>query len=260
MDLEKIKDLIKSDTVGNRILVYEELDSTNDLLFKMGEELTEDGTVVISDYQTMGRGRLNRSWFSPKGVNIYCSALFRPKIGVSESAVFTFIASLALMDSYESIGIKPKIKWPNDLVFDGRKLAGVLTEMKPGKNFLVDFIVVGMGANLNMRIEDIENKEDISAIATSACEILGRDVDRVLFVKDLLTYLDKYYNIFLEEGVHSIVAYWVNRWGNINRSVKINIDGRTIEGVVKKVDRFGYLYLETDRGDLVKVISGDIVF
>ena len=145
MEFEKIKKFMDPVIVGKSLHIYEELDSTNILLYKMGEELAEEGTVVISDHQTMGKGRLNRKWYSPKGVNLYCSVLFRPKISVSESAVFTFIASLALFDSYESVGVRPEIKWPNDLVYNSRKLAGVLTEMKPGRNYLVDFIVVGMG-------------------------------------------------------------------------------------------------------------------
>lgn len=260
MKIEKIRDSLNSEIIGNNILFFDELESTNDTLFKLGEEAAEDGTVIISETQTKGRGRLKRSWYSPAGMNLYTSILFRPKISVSESPVFTFIASLALMDSFESTGILPAIKWPNDIIVDGKKIAGVLTEMKAGKGYLVDFIVVGIGANLNMRSHHYRDVEGVSDIATSAYEVLGYEVEREKFVRHLLESLEAHYAVFLDEGVHSIVANWTNRWGYINKYVKIDIEGRTAEGIVKKVDRTGYLYLETPDGDLEKIIAGDMVF
>lgn len=260
MKIDIIKENLKADIVGRDILFFDEVDSTNDLLFRLGEEAASDGTVVISEMQTKGRGRMNRSWFSPAGRNLYTSVLFRPDISVSESPVFTFIASLALMDSFESLGISPQIKWPNDIVYEGKKIAGVLTEMKPGKSFLVDFIVVGIGANLNMRYEDFKENEGVSGVATSAYEILGHEIEREKFAGSLLESLEQYYAVFLDEGVHSIVATWTNRWGCINRHIRIHTEGGTVEGVVKKVDRTGYLYLETPDGNLEKVIAGDTLF
>lgn len=259
MKINVIKERLNAEIVGKNLLYFKEVDSTNNVLFGLGEEAAEDGTVIIADMQTRGRGRLNRSWYSPEGKNLYASVLFRPDISISESPVFTFVASLALMDTFESFGIEAEIKWPNDIVYSGKKIAGVLTEMKPGRNFLVDFIVVGIGANLNMRYKDFEGVNGVSDIAVSACEILGTEVEREYFSGLLLESLEKYYMVFLDEGVHSIVARWTNRWGYINRYIKINNEGRIVEGVVKKVDRAGYLYVETPDGDLEKIIAGDSV-
>lgn len=259
LDTKKIKNSLDTEVLGDTLYVFRDIESTNTVLFGLGGEGTPDGTVVISDSQSGGRGRMNRSWFSPAGVNIYLSALLRPEISLSESAVFTFVASLALSDCMENAGISADIKWPNDLLVKGKKIAGVLTEMKPGRNNFAEFIIVGMGVNLNMPQEQFDTDGGPGEKATSVLAVSGSEVDRELFAAQLINYLEKYYIKFRAEGAYSIVATWVNRWGYMNERASIFMENRKIEGVVRKVDTSGYLYIETDDGELEKVISGDIV-
>ncbi len=260
LQLDEIRRYLNTVAIGAEILYFQRIRSTNDMLFVLGEQGYVDGTVVFAESQTQGRGRLGRKWCSPPGVNIYMSILFRPKIEISDSAVFTFLTSLAVKDVLSKIRVPCSIKWPNDIVCGGRKLAGVLTEMKPGRNGLVDFVVVGLGLNVNITMEEIQRIPAIANIATSIREVLSKEVDRTNLVKGIIQNMDRYYMIFLTQGVDSIVTKWVNRWGGINRFMKIDTGSGVIEGVARKVDRSGFLYLETISGELKKIVAGDVSY
>lgn len=260
MQEDKIKSLVNTEIIGKNLYVYSEVDSTNDFLHRRAYENNEqDGTVVISDSQTKGRGRLGRNWFSPKGLNVYISTLFRPKILVQNSPVFTFLASLALSKTIDDYRVKSQIKWPNDILINNKKVAGVLTEMKSSNN-LVEFIVVGIGVNLNLSKKEIKERlKEVSDNTTSLFEALGKFVDREIFVADLLKNLDDIYLMFKGQGIDYIVARWACRWGHLNERIKLDVDGKIIEGIARKVDNCGYLYVEKSDGNLEKIIAGDMI-
>ena len=145
MEISEIKKHLAVETVGEKLFVYNEVGSTNDVLLGLiGEGKTSDGTVVVSDSQTAGRGRLGRKWLSPAGSNLYLSALFRPEVPPQESSVFTFLASCALVEAFSHYGISATIKWPNDILVGGRKISGVLTELGTSDG-AVDYLVIGIG-------------------------------------------------------------------------------------------------------------------
>ena len=258
MNIDTIKTKLTTTIVGKELIYKESVESTNKLLFKLAEEGLEDGTVLISNQQTGGKGRLDRSWYSPGGVNLYLSVLFCPEISPQNSAVFTFVASLALQKTLDELDISSQIKWPNDVLINTKKVAGVLTEMKSDGSAL-DFIIVGIGLNINMSIESIiENLTDISNSVTSLSIEKNKNFEREEVAARLITFLDEYYMQFISEGINSIVAEWSNRWGKLNENIAVKVDNKVISGIARKVDNYGFLYIEDKNGNLIKIIAGDI--
>ena len=258
MDIEKIKKNINTEIVGRELLFYNSVGSTNELLFEEAEHGLGDGAVLIADTQGGGKGRLGRSWFSPPGANLYLSLLLRPDVSPQNSAVFTFIASLALVKTLEQLKIYPTIKWPNDILINKKKTAGVLTEMKSENNNL-HFIIIGIGLNINLSKDLIDkNLPEIADTVTSLRIEKGKKLDREKTTQILINWLDVYYMKFKFEGINSIVAEWSNRWGRLNEKVAIKIDNKTVSGIARKVDNYGFLYIEDSEGKLQKIIAGDI--
>lgn len=261
MEISEIKKHLVADTVGEELFVYDEVGSTNDVLRELlGEGTVTDGTVVVSDSQTAGRGRLGRRWVSPAGSNLYLSALFCPEISPQESPVFTFLASCALVDVFSGYGVDATIKWPNDILVGGRKISGVLTELGTSDG-AVDYLVIGIGVNLNLPEEFIRREmADISQKTTSLSILLGEKVSRERFCAELINALDRFYGEFRRRGTQAVVDMWVERWGFLGKEISVDVSGEIISGVVERVDANGFLYLRTDEGDLHRVIAGDTVF
>ncbi|MBI4241387.1 MAG: biotin--[acetyl-CoA-carboxylase] ligase, partial [Candidatus Rokubacteria bacterium] len=128
LDVDRIRQDLIARTVGSQIHLFQEVPSTNLVLQRLARAGAPEGTVVLADAQTAGRGRLGKPWFSPAGVNLYASVLFRPLLRLAEVAVFSFIAPLALSDAMQEEGVEPAIKWPNDILPGKRKVAGILAE------------------------------------------------------------------------------------------------------------------------------------
>ena len=261
MEISEIKKHLGAEIVGEKLFVYAEVGSTNDVLRElMGDGLASEGAVVVSDSQTAGRGRLGRKWVSPAGRNLYLSALFCPEISPQKSSVFTFLASCALVEVFSAYGVDATIKWPNDILVNGKKISGVLTELCTSYGS-VNYLVIGIGVNLNLPEEFIRREmEDISEKTTSLSVLLGEEVGRERFCAELINALDRFYGEFRRRGTRGIVDMWVERWGFLGKEISVDVSGEVISGVVERVDATGFLYLRTDEGDLRKVITGDTVF
>ena len=260
--IRKLNGLLKTEFLGKVIRYQDEMESTNSTLLELGENGASEGTVVIADRQTRGRGRLEHSWISPAGKNLYISILFRPEIVATDSPLFTLIASVALVDVIQKLGIEDvDIKWPNDIRISGKKVSGVLTEMRPRRE-MADFIVVGIGVNINMSRDEIDSEMgDVAAIATSIKENVGKDLDRAKFAADLLLELEKWYKIFTTRGrgKSKILSEWSSKWGDKDKRVSVSInDQEQFEGKAVGIDNNGYLIVEMDSGDATKVIAGDV--
>ncbi len=259
--IRKLNGLLRAESLGKVIHYQDEMDSTNTTLLELGEKGASEGTVVIADRQTGGRGRLERKWISPAGTNLYISILFRPEIAASDAPLFTLIASIALNKVIEKLGVaETKIKWPNDIQISGKKAAGILTEMRP-KREMVDFIVVGIGVNINMTREDMnEEMGKVAHIATSIKEHLGKDINRSKFAADLLLELENWYQIFSNKGKAIILREWANMWGDLDKRVRVKIEEKdSYEGAAIGIDEKGYLMVKTDYGEINTVISGDVI-
>ena len=259
--IQKLNGLLRTASLGKVIHYQDEMESTNTALLDLGEKGASEGTVVIADKQTGGRGRLDRRWISPAGTNLYISILFRPELAASDAPLFTLIASIVLNKVIEKSGVsEAKIKWPNDIQIKGKKVAGVLTEIRT-KREMVDFIVLGIGVNINMTREDINNEMGkVANIATSLKENLGKDINRSKFAADLLLELETWYQIFINNGKAKVLTQWTNAWGDLNKRVQVRIqDQEPYKGTAIGVDERGYLMVKTDDGEINKIIAADVI-
>lgn len=253
-----INRLLRTNTFGRVIRFYRELESTNDIAFELAKEGASEGTVVIAETQTKGRGRLQRKWISPAGFNLYMSIIFRPSISSKDGNILTLVSSIALFETVNSYGIKCRIKWPNDLLINRRKVAGVLTEMElAGER--VEFVLVGIGINLNMTRGDMNGlMGDVSEIATSVREHLGHEVDRPEFAASLINLLEKWYQEFNTSGKSKIIDEWKKRWGDLDRRVRVKVSHNWIEGIAYGLDQDGFLLVRQDNGKTERIIAGDL--
>ncbi len=259
IDGESIKRLLKTEKIGRTIHFFERVGSTNDGAFELARNGASDGTVVIADSQTEGRGRLQRKWISPPGLNLYISVILRPAIPAKDAPLLTLVSSIALAETIKNEGATPSIKWPNDIFIEGKKAAGVLTEMQP-KGDRVDFVVVGIGVNLNITKELMKTEmKDIAEIATSIRETIGREVDRSAFTATLINNLEKWQEKFQTEGKNPIIQEWMKMCGMINRRVKIKFNEKEIEGIACGVDENGCLILKKDDETIESVVAGDLI-
>lgn len=243
--------------IGSSIVCLKETESTNQVAFKMAEEGAPEGTVVIADAQTAGKGRLGRIWLSPPGVNLYCSVVLRPAIAPMAACQLTFLSVVAVARAIQGCTpLKPQIKWPNDILINGKKVAGLLNEMN-AETEKVNFVVLGIGVNLNLRMSSI-SESLLRHPATSLLEEGGVEVDRLLFARTLLAELDRLYEVFLREGEGPVRAEWLERAAIEGRSVKVSQGEREFTGVVKGVDSFGALLVQLADGRVETVLSGDV--
>ena len=243
--------------IGSSIVCLKETESTNHVAFKMAEEGAREGTVVIADAQSAGKGRLGRVWLSPAGVNLYCSVVLRPSIAPVAACQLTFLSVVAVARAIESCTtLKPLIKWPNDILIDGKKVAGLLNEMN-AETEKVNFVVLGIGVNLNVRMSDL-GEGVLRHPATSLLEAGGVEVNRAEFTRVLLRELDRLYDRFLAEGEGPVRAEWLERSAIRGRSVRVSQVNREFTGVVQGVDPFGALLVKLADGTVETVLSGDV--
>ena len=180
--------------IGRRIFYYEKAESTNTLAYKFAQEGLEEGTVVVAEMQTKGKGRLGREWISPKGAGVYLSCILRPRILPLEVPKITLVSAVATVKAIrEFSGLNASIRWPNDILVDHKKVCGILTEMKAEQD-RVDFIIVGIGINVNT------STKELPAEASSLKEELGRSLSRVELGKIILNQLERYYMLFKKRG------------------------------------------------------------
>lgn len=240
-------------------LFFDETVSTNTAAREMGKNGAPDGTVALADRQTGGRGRMGRTWASPGGGNLFMSALFRPRVRFSLCPAATFMASLALTETFADMGAETEIKWPNDILAGGGKIAGVLSEAEP-EGEMCGFIVIGIGVNLNLAPDIKPEDADGSALsAVSLAEVLGREVNRGDFAAALIKNLFARRRDWTEKGSDWTVARWAVEWGKLNERVTVRDGGKEVTGIARKVDARGFLHIETADGELVRVVSGDTV-
>jgi len=245
--------LLKSGLIGKKITTFQETVSTNAVAFRMAEDGAEEGSVVIADSQTGGKGRLGRTWSSPAGVNLYCSVILRPPIQPVAAPQLTFLSVIAVARAIEQLlPIQTRIKWPNDILVDGKKVAGLLNEMS-AETDKVNFVILGIGVNLNMTQEQFP--DNLRHPATSLYIETGVKVDRTSFARVLLQELDSLYATFLSEGYAPARREWLERSRLAGAMVTVTDNNVVRSGRVTGIDEYGALLL--DSGE--QILSGDVV-
>lgn len=243
---------LKTDVVGKKIYSYKELTSTNDTAYQMALKGEPEGSIVIAEYQTGGRGRLGRKWVSPKGKGAYFSIITRPDILPKELSIITLFSSLAVCKTIrQMLDLPAFIKWPNDVLINNKKVCGILTELN-GETDKINFVIIGIGININ-------TKKELLPVGTSLLEEKGETIPRVGFVKELFLNLDRYYKIFNNNKLDEILKEYKKMSVVLDRQVQINYHNRLISGVAIDVDTDGALIVRMDSGFQERVLAGDLV-
>lgn len=248
----EIKAGLKTGVIGKNIQYFKETESTNIIAREIANSV-EEGTVVIAESQTGGRGRLGRKWLSPEG-GIWLSIILKPGIQPQYAPRITLLAGVSVAKTIRSFGLAAKIKWPNDVLINGKKVCGILTEIEAEMD-MIDYCVVGIGIDANVDTESFP--EEFRESSTSLKKELGNSINRVEFVQKLLLEFEALYLKFQHDEFSSILEEWRNMSATIGEWVKITTQTRTIYGEAIGVDSEGALILETGEGQLEKIVSGD---
>lgn len=243
--------------IGRKIIFAEEVASTNTEAKRQALEGVPEGTVVIAEQQTGGKGRLARSFFSPKGKGLWFSVILRPKFPPQEAPHCTLMAAVAVARAMVVFGLQPQIKWPNDLLYDNRKLVGILTEMSADVDH-IDYVVIGTGINVNIMPEDFP--EDIRDKATSLAIMKGEKIPRVQFLQEVLRAMDDLYAKVQEQGFAPVMQEWKQYNITLGKEVRV-IGVRTGEvfyGKAIDIDADGALIVEKADGTQEHVLAGDV--
>lgn len=194
--------------IGHKIIWLEEVDSTNDYAKKLVENGEEEGVLVLARKQTQGRGREGRNWISPEG-GLYMSLVLKPPLPVKELSPMTLLTAVAVLEAIEELTLlRCQVKWPNDLLLEGKKVCGILTESKV-MGEAVEYVVVGIGINVNCSIEGLN--ADLPYPATSLKEILGYEIENSVLLKEIMQNFNKYYKLIPGEGWSVILKKWKER-------------------------------------------------
>jgi BirA family transcriptional regulator, biotin operon repressor / biotin---[acetyl-CoA-carboxylase] ligase len=247
---------LKSARIGRHIFCFKETDTTNEVAFKLAEEGAEEGTVVVAETQRRGKGRLGRRWESPPGVNLYCSIVLRPPILPLKAAQLTFLSTVAVARAVAATtSQRAFIKWPNDLLINGRKVAGLLNEMS-AETEKVNFVVLGIGVNINMHRDQFP--AELRHPATSLFLEEGQPVSRLAFTRALLEALDALYDTYLLHGYGAVREEWLARCNFLGRQVRISFQEKELAGAAEGIDEDGALLVRLADGKIERVLAGDV--
>lgn len=244
---------LKSERLGKKIYAYEETSSTMDAAVRLAANNEPEGSVVVAEGQTKGRGRLGRTWASPKGKGIYASFILRPRVPLQDVPLITLMAAVAVARAIEKqTHLRPEIKWPNDLLIGGKKVAGILTELSAELG-RVHTVILGIGLNVNTP------KHSLPAHGTSLSQELGTTLSRVEMARALILELDQVYASCLSRGFPSILDEWRLFAGFLGSRIRVAAQGRSVDGMALDVDTNGALLVRTDTGMVESVSAGDVL-
>lgn len=258
----EIESRLETDIIGKKVVYFEKIDSTNNYAKKIAMENGQEGLVIVAGSQSQGRGRLGRVWDSPEGSGIYFSVILRPPMPPEDIQVITLAAAVAVSRAIEkATGIKPGIKWPNDLLLDGRKVCGILTEMNSEID-RVNFIVLGIGINYLRQKEDFPGelaKTATSLTAYAAENGLGiKEAGRLLLICDVLTELDHVYRDILAGGTEAILKKWKDYSVTLGREVKVISASGEFHAFAEDITQDGKLVVKCSDGSRRMVQSGEV--
>jgi len=266
---DDIRARLKSRIIGSEILVFEQTASTNDVVTHMAKTQPGEGLVVFAESQTKGRGRHGRVWSSPRGKGLWFSVLLRPNLPLSSAPRITVAASVAVARSTrKTSGLDARIKWPNDVTVNGKKVAGILVEtigcekqpqagtpVPPNQPCIHPSIVLGIGIDVNCRLEDFP--PDVAGIASSLEIESGRQQDRAELAAEVLGALDEYYAA-AQKNFDTIIAEWARLSTTLGKQLVVTMGKRRIEGHAQALDEDGALLLRKDNGQIERILGGDV--
>lgn len=238
--------------LGKKIHYFEKLPSTMDAAWQLGLEGAPEGTIILAESQSRGRGRFGREWLSPKHKGIYFSLILRPKITPGSSPILTLLTAVSIVEAIKnSCGIDARIKWPNDILVHGKKLGGILTEINAEMD-LVHFVVIGVGLNVN------NDKKALLPAATSLKEQKKEELQRCIILQEILRRIEYNYLLLQQRHASLILEKWRSLNVTIGRRVKVAFGNSHMEGEAVDIDSDGALLVRNDSGLSERVTAGDI--
>jgi len=256
--ISALKRIISSSSmkIGHKLFFFDSVASTNTIAMDLASQGCSEGTLVIADAQTAGKGRLGRSWVSPPGKNLYMSIVLRPRISPREATTLTLLSAVACVSAIRKTSNIPiSIKWPNDLIVGQRKIGGILTEIRADID-RISQAVVGIGINVNIDKKDMP--EEIREIATSLFAETNDSISRTELAAVVIREFDMWYRLLLAEGKKVILDEWRQMSSTIGRPVRVVTGDRTFEGVADGIDDEGLLIVKLADGSYRKISAGDV--
>ncbi|MEG0260053.1 MAG: biotin--[acetyl-CoA-carboxylase] ligase [Lysinibacillus sp.] len=253
----QIELFLKTERFGRNIHHFDVVESTQTIAHKLAQEGAPDGTVVIGEEQTAGRGRMLRPWESAKGTGIWMTLIVRPDVTPQQASSYTLVVAVAVSKAIKALykNVEPAIKWPNDLLINGKKCTGILTEMQAEVD-CVQALLVGIGINANQVEADFS--PEIADIATSLRLAAGEEINRAALVATILQYLEQYTEIFVKEGFASIKQAWEQASCTIGQRIEVTTLREQFEGIATGITDEGVLQLTQDDGVVRTIYSGDV--
>ena len=247
---------LNTEWLGNRIVHKESVTSTQRIAHELALDGAKHGTIVIADEQTEGKGRVDRKWHSKKGQGIWLSMILRPNILPYLAPQLTLLTATVLANVIDrQTNVTPQIKWPNDILIDGRKMAGILTEMQAEQDQVL-YVIIGIGMNINQTKDDLP--EVLSERATSLQIETGKKWDMIPIIQEILQTVEEKYTKFLELGFDPVKNDWENYGFRLNERLKITSGNKTWEGVFLGIAEDGALLAKNEEGKIEKVYSAEI--
>jgi BirA family biotin operon repressor/biotin-[acetyl-CoA-carboxylase] ligase len=251
-----ISRLGKTKVIGRDIRVFQETTSTNDVIERLARDGVKEGAVVFAESQTRGRGRLGRKWMSPAKRGLWFSVLLRPDLRPQEVTRLTVASATALRRAIESqTGLKAEIKWPNDILIHGKKVAGILTELSAELD-RVKYLILGIGVDVNLNPGEFP--AELRKVATSLKAELGQPVSRSALAVAILRELDHDYARIVSGQFAAVANEWEEHGTTLGHDVVIRTGDRQIHGRAESLGEDGALLLRTEHGHLERIVGGDV--
>jgi len=252
----KVKENLRTRILGQPVLYFRILTSTNDIAKELAVRGINEGTVVVAETQTTGKGRFKREWTSPEA-GLWFSIILKPNVPLKQAPKLTLLASVAVAKTINRLyGLRSEIKWPNDVLIDRKKVCGILTEGQIVGETL-GFAILGIGINANFNIGAFPTR--LKEAATTLREELGRKIERETLLCEVLAEIESYYELLRRGRFEVILDDWRRLAGFLGAYVEIDCDGRRIQGWAVDVDDDGALIVRLKDKTLLRVISGDVV-
>jgi BirA family biotin operon repressor/biotin-[acetyl-CoA-carboxylase] ligase len=249
----EVTDGLHTKSIGKKVYYFESLASTMNEAMELGIKGAPEGSLVLAESQTRGRGRLGRRWFSPRYKGIYSSLILRPKIPPQQASVLTLLSAVSICEAIKEVtGIDAQIKWPNDILVASKKLGGILTEINAEMDE-VNFVIIGIGLNVN------NEKKDLINTATSLKEYKKEKINRLQLLQELLRRIEENYTLFQAKSAQPIIEKWLCYNVTLGKRVKVHSHKECIEGEAVDIDTDGGLLIREDSGLTKKVMAGDVV-
>ncbi|MEH7236558.1 biotin--[acetyl-CoA-carboxylase] ligase [Bacillus sp. JJ1562] len=247
---------LETKSFGRNIHFEESVTSTQKIAHKLAYEGAIEGTLVVAEEQTTGRGRLDRAWYSPKHTGVWMSMILRPQIPPSQAPQLTLLAAVGVVQAIQEVtGLEPDIKWPNDILIHQKKIVGILTELQ-AETDRINSVIIGIGINVNQELSQFP--ESLHSIASSLAIEKGGKIDRAKLIQVILLKIEKLYKEYLQHGFKVVKLLWESYATSIGKQIIARTLSGSIEGKAIGINEEGVLLLEDAAGDVHHIYSADI--